>query len=304
MRLAFMGTPDFSVPALAALIEAGHEIAAVYSQPPRPKGRGHELQKSPVHAFAETRGIEVRTPQRLRSAEDQAAFAALTLDAAVVVAYGLILPRPILEAPRKGCINIHASLLPRWRGAAPIQRAVMAGDAESGVMTMAMDEGLDTGPVYLEARLPIPPEMTGGQLHDALMPLGAALIVRTLNGLQSGTLTPRPQSPDGVTYAAKLTKDEARIDWARDAEALRNHIRGLNPAPMAWTILDGERLRILRAETVDAAGEPGVTLDGALAIACGTRALRLLEVQRDGGKPMRAADFLRGRSIPAGTRFS
>jgi methionyl-tRNA formyltransferase len=300
-RLAFMGTPVFSVAALEALIAAGHEIACVYTQPPRPKGRGKEVQVSPVHRAALARGLAVRTPARLRAPEDQAAFAALDLDAAVVVAYGLILPKPILDAPRMGCINIHASLLPRWRGAAPIQRAVMAGDSLSGVMTMRMDEGLDTGPVLMTATTPIHAAMTAGGLHDALMPLGARLIVETLAGLGAGTLDAATQAEDGVTYAAKITPAEARLDWTRPAVELGNAVRGLNPAPMAWALLNGERLRILAAEATEGTGEPGAVLDGALTIACGTGALRLTRVQRDGARPMDAADFLRGRSIRPGT---
>ena len=300
LRLAFMGTPPFSVAPLAALISAGHEIAAVYSQPPRPTGRGHAEQKGAVHAFAEANGIEVRTPKSLKSAEAQEAFAALELDAAVVVAYGLILPKPILDAPRLGCVNIHASLLPRWRGAAPIQRAIMAGDTETGVMTMLMDEGLDTGPVLMAERLAITPDMTGGQLHDALSPLGADLIVRTMAALGRGGITPQPQSADGMTYAAKISKDECRIDWAEDSEAIRNRIRGLAPAPGAWTAIHGERVKVLKASRAEGSGAPGTALDEALTIACGNGALKLETLQRPGRGPLAACDMLRGVAVAKG----
>jgi methionyl-tRNA formyltransferase len=301
LRLAFMGTPPFSVAPLAALISAGHEIVCVYSQPPRPAGRGQAEQKGAVHAFAEANGILVRTPKSLRNAEAQAEFAALELDAAVVVAYGLILPKPILDAPKLGCVNIHASLLPRWRGAAPIQRAIMAGDAETGVMTMLMDEGLDTGPVLMAERLPIPADMTAGQLHDALAPLGADLIVRTMAALGRGGITPQPQTEDGMTYAAKISKDETHLNWAEDSEAIRNRIRGLAPAPGAWTMINAERVKVLKASRADGSGAPGVAIDDALTIACGSGALKLETLQRQGRGPMAAADLLRGFAVPAGT---
>ena len=300
LRLAFMGTPGFSVAQLAQLISAGHEIAAVYSQPPRPSGRGHAETKSAVHDFAEKNGIPVRTPKSLRNAEAQAEFAALELDAAVVVAYGLILPKPILDAPRLGCINIHASLLPRWRGAAPIQRAIMAGDAETGVMTMQMDEGLDTGPVLMAERIAITPDMTAGQLHDALSPLGADLIVRTMAALERGTIMAQPQAEDGTTYAAKISKDESRLDWARPADELRNRIRGLAPSPGAWADIKGERIKILKASIADGAGAPGAVLDDRLTIACGEGALRLETLQRPGRGPMAADDLLRGFAVARG----
>jgi methionyl-tRNA formyltransferase len=304
LRLAFMGTPQFSVAPLASLISAGHEIAAVYCQPPRPAGRGQAEQKSAVHLFAEANGIPVHTPKSLRNPEAQAAFAALDLDAAVVVAYGLILPKPILEAPRLGCVNIHASLLPRWRGAAPIQRAIMAGDTETGVMTMLMDEGLDTGPVLMAERLTIPPDMTAGQLHDALSPLGADLIVRTMAALGRGGITPQPQVEDGMTYAAKISKDETRLDWSLPAADLRNRIRGLRPAPGAWTMLNGERVKLLSASLSEGQGAPGTALDDALTIACGEGALRLDVLQRPGRGQMQAADLLRGFAVPAGTQLA
>jgi len=303
LRLAFMGTPAFSIAPLAALISAGHEIAAVYSQPPRPAGRGHALQKSPVHAFAEANAIPVMTPKSLKSTEAQAEFAALGLDAAVVVAYGLILPQPILDAPRLGCVNIHASLLPRWRGAAPIQRAIMAGDTETGVMTMQMDAGLDTGPVLMAERLAIGPDMNAGELHDALSPLGADLIVRTMAALERGAIAAQPQPETGATYAAKISKEETRLDWTRDAATLRNQVRGLSPAPGAWTEINGERVKVLKAALAEGAGAPGTVLDDRLTIACGAGALRLDILQRPGRGPMAADDLLRGFPAPAGARL-
>ena len=304
LRLAFMGTPPFSVAPFAALISAGHEIACVYSQPPRPTGRGHAEQKGAVHTFAQANGIPVRTPKSLRNPEAQAAFAALELDAAVVVAYGLILPKPILDAPKLGCVNIHASLLPRWRGAAPIQRSIMAGDAETGVMTMLMDEGLDTGPVLMAERIAIPADMTGGQLHDALSPLGADLIVRTMAALGRGGISPQPQSEAGMTYAAKISKDETRIDWTQDAEAIRNRIRGLAPAPAAWTTINGERVKVLKAARAEGSGAPGTALDDALTIACGRGALKLETLQRPGRGPMAAGDLLRGFAVTKGSMLT
>ncbi len=304
LRLAFMGTPAFSVAPLAALISAGHQIAAVYTQPPRPAGRGHAMQKSAVHVFAEANGIPVMTPKSLKTAEAQAAFAALELDAAVVVAYGLLLPRPILDAPRLGCVNIHASLLPRWRGAAPIQRAIMAGDAETGVMTMQMDAGLDTGPVLMAERLAIGPDMTAGELHDALSPLGADLIVRTMAALERGAIAARPQAEAGATYAAKISKEETRLDWTQDAAKLRNQVRGLSPAPGAWTELNGERVKVLKAALAGGAGAPGAVLDDRLTIGCGIGALRLDILQRPGRGPMAADELLRGFPVPAGTHLT
>lgn len=302
MRLAFMGTPDFSVPILAALLDAGHEIACVYSQPPRPAGRGHKEQPTPVHAFAASRGIPVRTPKSLKSAEAQAEFAALGLDAAVVVAYGLILPKAVLEAPRLGCLNIHASLLPRWRGAAPIQRAILAGDAESGITIMQMDEGLDTGAMLLKESVAITAATTASVLHDQLSEMGARMIVEGLAGLAEGRLTAEPQPEDGVTYAHKLAKDEGRLDWARPAAELERLVRGLNPWPGVWCELPGgERLKVLAAEPAPGKGAPGTVLDGRLAVACGEGALRLLKVQRPGKAPMAAEEMLRGFAVPAGT---
>ncbi len=304
LRIAFMGTPDFSVGVLAALIEAGHNLVAVYSQPPRKAGRGMELQKSPVHAFAEDQGIEVRTPKSLKGDEEQQAFADLKLDIAIVVAYGLLLPTPILEAPRLGCLNLHASLLPRWRGAAPIQRAIMAGDAETGVMVMQMDAGLDTGPVLGAERIAITPEMTASSLHDTLAKIGAPLMVQTLANLAAGEVTPREQSEDGVTYAKKINKAEARIDWSRSAVDLDCHIRGLSPFPGAYFEITRkgkpERVKVLRAEPVAESGTPGTALDDTLTIACGTGALRLLEVQRAGKGRATADEFLRGFPLATG----
>lgn len=306
LRLAFMGTPVFAVPTLAALAGAGHQIAAVYTQPPRAAGRGMAARKSPVHDFAETHGFEVRTPERLRDAGAQAAFADLGLDAAIVVAYGLILPPPVLEAPRHGCLNLHGSLLPRWRGAAPIQRAVMAGDARTGVMAMRMDEGLDTGPVCLAETLPIGPDMTAGDVHDALAPLGADLMVRALAALERGSLDCTPQSETGITYAAKIDKAEARIDWSRPAADVHNHIRGLSPFPGAWFEVPGPkgpvRVKALKSHLAEGDGAPGEVLEG-LRIACGEGAVDLLQVQRSGRGAMPADAFLRGTALEAGTLF-
>jgi len=304
LRLAFMGTPVISVNVLAALVEAGHEIVAAYSQPPRKAGRGLELQKSPVQKFAEARGIEVRTPVSLKSPEEHRAFADLNLDAAIVVAYGLLLPGAVLEAPRLGCLNMHASLLPRWRGAAPIQRAIMAGDAQSGVMIMQMDEGLDTGPVLGTATVPITDTTTAESLHDELAAVGAPLMVQTVEALAGGGLVASAQSEEGVTYASKINKAEARIDWGRPATELDCHIRGLSPFPGAYFEMQRkgktERVKVLRATPVPGTGAPGTLLDDALTIACGRGALRLLEVQRAGKARVQAADFLRGLSLSSG----
>ncbi len=304
LRLAFMGSPDFSVPTFAALIEAGHEIACVYSQPPRPAGRGKQERLTPVHAFAEARDLPVRTPKSLKRAEEQEAFAALKLDAAVVVAYGLILPKPILDAPRLGCINLHGSLLPRWRGAAPIQRAIMAGDRITGVQAMQMEEGLDTGPVYATAETSIDADDTAGTLHDRLAALGPPLMVQTLDKLARGEAVAVPQAEEGVTYAHKLTPAEARIDWTRSARELDWHIRGLSPFPGAWFELGGVRVKALVSRLGQGAGEPGEALDDDLLIACGEGAVRLVTVQREGKGAMPAEAFLRGTPVPAGTRLA
>jgi methionyl-tRNA formyltransferase len=303
LRLAFLGTPDFAVPTLAELMAQGHEIAAVYSQPPRPKGRGLALEKGAVHKFAETAGLDVRTPVSLKSAEEQAGFAALDLDAAVVVAYGLLLPKAILDAPRMGCFNLHGSLLPRWRGAAPIQRAVMAGDAETGVMVMQMDEGLDTGPVLMAERVAVD-RQTAGELTDRLARLGADLMVRALGALERGAIEAQPQAADGATYAKKISKDEARIDWAKSAAEIDCQIRGLSPWPGAWSEVKGERLKILLGEPVPGKGMPGDVIGDDLTIACGDGALRLLKVQRAGSKAMAAAELIKGFGLPKGTRFT
>jgi methionyl-tRNA formyltransferase len=302
LRLAFMGTPDFAVPTLAELIAQGHDIAAVYSQPPRPKGRGMALEPGPVHQFAHSAKLPVSTPLSLKSEEEQAAFAALDLDAAIVVAYGLLLPKAILEAPMLGCFNLHGSLLPRWRGAAPIQRAVMAGDAETGVMVMRMEEGLDTGPVLMAERVAVG-RKTSGELSSELSRLGADLMLRCLGALERGGVAPQPQPEDGVTYAKKILKDEARIDWRRSAHEIDCHIRGLSPFPGAWTEVNGERLKILYAEPVNGSGRPGITLDDALTVACGDGAVKLRKVQRAGGKAMAADALLKGFAVPAGTQL-
>ena len=299
LRLAFLGTPDFAVPTLAALVAQGHDVACVYTQPPRPKGRGYESEPSPVQRFAQSAGLSVRHPASLKPAEEQQAFAALDLDAAVVVAYGLILPKAILDAPRLGCFNLHASLLPRWRGAAPIQRAIMAGDAETGVMVMRMKEGLDTGPVLMAERVPVA-RKTYGELHDELARLGADLMVRALSALERGSVEAVPQSADGVTYARKIEKDEARIDWTKPARELDCLIRGLSPAPGAWIMAKGERLKILYAEPVGASGAPGTLLDDHLTVACGDGALRLTRLQRAGKSSMTADELLRGFMLREG----
>ena len=301
MRLIFMGTPEFSVPVLDALVEAGHEIAAVYCQPPRPAGRGKKHRPTPVHARAEALGLEVRHPVSLRSEEEQARFAALGAEVAVVVAYGLILPQPILDAPRGGCLNIHASLLPRWRGAAPIHRAIMAGDAETGICIMQMEAGLDTGPVLLREATPIGPEDTTGSLHDRLSRMGAALIVTALERLDA--LVPEPQPELGVTYAAKIDKAEAQVDWFRPAVEIDRQIRGLSPFPGAWTTIGGERVKLLGARLAEGGGPPGVALDDGFTIACGQGAVTVTRAQRAGKGAQDAETFLRGMPVPAGTEL-
>jgi len=299
LRLAFMGTPDFAVPTLAELIAQGHEIAAVYTQPARPKGRGLTAEPSPVARHALSQGLEVRDPKSLKGAEAQAAFAALKLDAAVVVAYGLILP----EAPRLGCFNLHGSLLPRWRGAAPIQRAVMAGDTETGVMVMHMDEGLDTGPVLLAEKVPVG-RKTSGELHDELAMLGAGLMARALAAVERDTAVEKPQPANGATYAAKIAKEEARIDWTKSARELDALIRGLSPWPGAWCEAQGERLKILYAEPVAGKGAPGEVLDDELTIATGDGALKLLRLQRAGRAQLAPKEFLRGFPLKPGDRLA
>ena len=300
MRLAFMGTPEFSVASLRALHAAGHDIAAVYCQPPRPAGRGQAVRQCAVHLAADALGLEVRTPARLkRDPEAQAAFAALKLDAAVVAAYGLILPEAMLAAPARGCLNIHASLLPRWRGAAPIQSAILAGDAESGVTIMQMDAGLDTGPMLLRRAVPLGPETTASDLHDTLAALGAEMVLQAL----AENPAPAPQPADGVTYAAKLTREDGRLDWTQDAAALARRVRALNPWPGTFVSLDGESLKVLAAREEDGAGEPGTVLDAALLVATGRGALRLIRVQAPGRAAMAAEAFLRGRRVSPGTQL-
>lgn len=301
MRLAFMGTPDFAVPALRALHAANHSIAAVYSQPPRPSGRGHAVRRCPVHEAADAMGLEVRTPASLkRDPQAQAAFAALALDAAVVAAYGLILPESMLAAPRRGCLNIHASLLPRWRGAAPIQAAILAGDTETGVTIMQMDAGLDTGPMLLRGVVPITADTTADDLHDRLAALGATLIVRALDEDPPAVAQPA----DGASYAPKLTRADGRLDWRLDAATLERRVRALNPWPGTFTLLDGETLKVLAATPAVGEGEPGTTLDDALLVATGGGGLRLERIQAPGRAAMPAAAFLRGRPVPAGTRLA
>ncbi|MEM8730512.1 MAG: methionyl-tRNA formyltransferase [Pseudomonadota bacterium] len=306
MRIVFMGTPAFSVPVLEALVAAGHEIAAVYCQPPRPAGRGKKPRPSPVQARAEALGLPVRHPAALKSAQDQAAFAALQADVAVVVAYGLILPQAILDAPRRGCLNIHASLLPRWRGAAPIHRAILAGDAQTGVCIMQMEAGLDTGPVLLTARTAIGAEETTHELHDRLSAMGSDLIVAALDQLDD--LTPQPQAADGVTYAAKIDKAEARVDWTADAAVVDRQIRGLSAFPGAWTEISGERVKLLASRLAPTPGKPhtarpGETCDDRLTVACGTGAIEILRLQRAGKGAQDREDVLRGWPVPAGTRL-
>jgi len=304
LRLAFMGTPDFAVPILRALLDAGHEVVAVYTQPPRPAGRGHRPQPSPVHRAAEAAGIPVHTPAKLDAAEHEK-FRALALDAAVVAAYGLILPKAVLEAPRLGCLNVHASLLPRWRGAAPIQRAILAGDKETGVTIMQMDEGLDTGPMLLAEPVAIGPETTATILHDELATLGARLIVRALAGRAEGTLRPRPQPAKSITYARKLGRDEGRLDWSKPAAELERAVRALNPVPGVWFEHGGERIKVLAAAVAESrtGTPPGTMLDAALTIACSSGALRLMRLQRAGRAAVEAEAFLRGYAMPAGTRL-
>jgi methionyl-tRNA formyltransferase len=295
MRLVYMGTPDFAVPALDALVRAGHEIAAVYTQPPRPAGRGQRDRVSPVHARAEALGLQVRHPRTLRDAAAQEDFAAFGAEAGVVAAYGLILPQPVLDAPARGCLNIHASLLPRWRGAAPIHRAVMAGDAETGVCIMRMEAGLDTGPVLLRRATRIAETETTGDLHDRLAALGAAAIVEALDRLDE--LTPEPQDDQRATYAPKVDKAEARVDWTRPAAEVDRLIRGLSPFPGAWCLAGGERLKLLRSRVAPGEGPPGQRLAG-LTVACGDGAVEIVEAQRAGRRPMPAEEVLRGADIP------
>jgi methionyl-tRNA formyltransferase len=309
LRIIFMGTPEFSVPTLRRVVEAGHEVVACYTQPPRPAGRrGLELTPSPVQREAERLGIEVRTPVSLKGQAEREAFAALDADAAVVVAYGLLLPKPILQGTRLGAYNGHASLLPRWRGAAPIQRAIMAGDRETGMMVMKMEEGLDTGPVALTERVEICPNDTAGELHDRLMPVGAKLMVEALGRLEAGTLALTPQPAEGVVYAKKIDKAETRIDWRLAASDIHNHIRGLSPFPGAWCEITlggkAERLKLLRSTPAEGKGSPGEVIDELLTIACADGAVRLTELQRAGGRAVSAEEFLRGTKIEKGMKLS
>jgi methionyl-tRNA formyltransferase len=308
LRLVFMGTPDFAVPTLAEIVGQGHDVAAVYTRAAKPAGRGMAEKRTPVHELAARFGIAVETPRTLRSEEAAAAFRQHAADVAVVVAYGLILPKPILEAPRLGCLNLHASLLPRWRGAAPIQRAVMAGDAETGVAVMKMEEGLDTGPVAVTERTAIAPDATAGEVHDRLARLGADLMARALAALSRGALNFTPQPSDGVTYAAKIGNDEARIDWTRSASALHDHVRGLSPFPGAFAEVDlgrgAERLKVLRTMPLQGSGAPGDILDADMTVACGEGTLRLLSVQRAGKGAISGAEFMRGARLVPGGRLT
>jgi len=303
LRLIFMGTPDFAVPTLIELAARGHDIVAVYTRAAKPASRGMAVQVTPVERKARRLNLPVLTPRTLREEAEQAIFPAHHADAAVVIAYGLILPRPVLEAPRLGCFNLHASLLPRWRGAAPINRAIMAGDTESGVTVMKMDEGLDTGPMAMAERVAIAPDMTAGDLHDALARLGADLMVRSLAALERGTLTLTPQPAEGVTYAQKIDKNETRIDWAKPWQEVHNHIRGLSPFPGAWFEIAGVRVKALRSTKGGGSGAPGTVLDDRLSIACREGAVRLTQVQRAGKQPMSTDEFLRGAPVTAGMRL-
>ncbi len=301
-----MGSPTFAVPTLQALIDAGHEIACVYCQPPRPAGRGQQARPVPVQAMAEEQGLPVRCPRGLKSEAERQAFDALDLDAAIVVAYGLILPGPVLDAPRLGCFNVHASLLPRWRGAAPIQRAILAGDRETGVTIMKMDQGLDTGPMLLQRTCPILPDTTAASLHDKLAPLGASALMDALSSLTAGTLVPTPQPADGVTYAHKIERGEGRLDWHQPAGALERAIRAFTPWPGAWFETAGERIKVLAADAIidgPSAATPGTVLDDALSVACAEGALRLTRLQRSGRAALDGPAFLRGFSLPAGRRL-
>ena len=302
LRLAFMGTPAFALPALAALLAAGHDIVRVYSQPLRKSGRGQRPEPSALARYAAEKDLPLATPARLGK-EEAAEFALLALDAAVVAAYGLILPRAMLMSPRLGCLNIHASLLPRWRGAAPIARTILAGDKESGVTIMAMEEGLDTGPILLQERVALAPETTAGELHDGLAELGARMIVEALGGLAAGRLTPTPQPEEGASYAPKIAKSETRLDWRRPAELLARQVRAFAPVPGAWCEILGARVRVLAAEVAAGAraAAPGTIVDGRLTVATGAGSLRLLRLQREGRQAMAAAEFLRGQPVAAGT---
>ena len=304
LRIAFMGSPDFAVPTLEALISASHDVCCVYSQPPRPAGRGKELRQTAVHEVAARHGIDVRTPLNFKAQEDRDAFAALKLDVAVVVAYGLLLPRAILDAPRLGCFNLHGSILPRWRGAAPIHRAVMAGDAVTGVQVMKMDVGLDTGPVMLTATTPINDGDTTGDVHDRLSLLGAGIMVDALAALEAGPVVLEQQAADGVTVAPKVSAAEARIDWTMPGDQVAARIRGMSPFPGAWFELDGQRIKVLHALADTGGGAPGAVLDDELKVACGSGAVRLTRLQRPGKGQMAGDEFQRGARIPKGRTLS
>jgi methionyl-tRNA formyltransferase len=303
LNLIFMGSPDFSVAALQALLDAGHRIVRVYAQPPRPAGRGQKERPCPVHAFALEKGLEVRTPKTFKEAQEQQAFQDLQADACIVAAYGLILPQPVLQAPRLGCLNIHASLLPRWRGAAPIQRAIIAGDEKSGVTIMQMDEGLDTGDMLLAEETPITSQTTASDLHDRLSAMGANLIVKALKELDAGTLSGVPQPDKGVTYAAKLDRSEGRLDWNMSSKQLERRVRALNPWPGVWFEHQGQRIKVLEAGLSERSGETGTVLDDKLSVACAQGALKLLRVQKQGKGPVAVEDFLRGFDLPKGSRL-
>ena len=304
MRLIFMGTPDFAVPTLIELAARGHDIAAVYTRGPKPAGRGMDMQHTPVEREARRLALTVHTPRTLKDSDAQNTFRKHNADAAVVVAYGLILPKPILEAPRLGCFNVHASLLPRWRGAAPINRAVMAGDPDSGVTIMQMDEGLDTGAMTMAEHMPIGADMTAGELHDALSRLGADLMLRVLAAADRGSLQLTPQPLAGIIYAEKISKNETRIDWSKPWKQVHDHIRGLSPFPGAWFEFDGVRVKVLRSIRGGGGGPPGTLLDGKLTMACGDGAVQLVQVQRAGKQPMSADEFLRGTPLKVGTKVS
>jgi len=301
MRLIFMGTPDFAVPTLIELAARGHDIVAVYTRAPKPAGRGMDLQRTPVEREAQRLGLTVHSPKTLKDDATAEAFRAYDADAAVVVAYGLILPKAILETPRLGCFNVHASLLPRWRGAAPINRAIMAGDAESGVTIMQMDEGLDTGAMAMAERVPVGADTTAGELHDALARVGADVMLRALAAAERGSLTLTPQPSTGVTYAEKISKSETRIDWTRPWKSVHDHVRGLSSFPGAWFELNGVRVKALRSTKGEGSGKPGTALDDRLTVACGSGAVRLTLLQRAGKQPMSAEEFLRGTPVKAGT---
>ncbi len=303
MRIAFLGSPDFALPALNALYDAGHEIVCVYSQPPRPRGRGQKLVPTIIHSRAEELGLLVKTPISLRNQDEQEAFTALDLDIAIVVAYGLLLPKPILDAPKYGCLNIHPSLLPRWRGAAPLQRTIEAGDTKTSVQIMAMDEGLDTGDIYMREDFDIGPNETYGSLSEKCANIGAKLLLETLKEIENGCAKTVSQSEDGITYAKKIEKAEARIDWSKPAQTIDFMIRGFSPIPAAWTMLDGVRYKILMSKFENAEGQAGEVLDDELLVACGTNSIRILRLQREGKPAMDANDYLRGEQIAKGSRF-